>query len=618
MVLAPDWTRAVHHDGSNAYISNPYPALGETVTIAIRVPSDAPVSGVFCRLLEDGEFRHLQMHPQPADAPFTRWTLDWTIHQPRTEYSFKLVSSDGAFYFSTQGASRADHPLTYDFAILANYQAPHWVRETVFYQIFPDRFHNGDPSLDVQDGEWEREGAVTRRIAWGELPIPWEKGRSIDFANGDLPGIRMKLSYLAALGVNGLYLTPIFKSSSNHRYDINDFNEVDPHLGGNQALADLRAALDEYAMRLMLDITPNHIGERHDWYQDALANPASPYAEFFKRTPDGQHFETWLGVPTLIKLNYTSQKLRDAMYRDPDSAIRRWLAAPYRIDGWRLDVANMTGNLREDQLDHEVWRDMRPYAKGDNPDVYLMGEYFQDATPHTQGTELDAAMNYQGFNTPTRRWLGGEDIGVADGKPWGDPTLLPTEALAEQYRRFMGAVPYVIALQQFNQIGSHDITRILRVVKGDKALVKLGTALLMCFPGVPCLYYGDEIGMDGGKDPDNRRCMPWDEAEWDHDMLAFARAWIAERRTNDALQSGGYQLLYAAGDTLAFLRQSAAQRLVFVGHRGSDAAVTIPLWHGGFADGLTLTDRLSGAAFRVQDGGLTLHLAHGQALLLEG
>jgi alpha-glucosidase len=616
MVLAPEWTRAVHHDGSEVFVSNPYPALGETVTLRIRVPSDAPIASVFCRLLEDGEFRHLSMCRQPTGGMFDWWVLDWTLHQTRTEYSFKLLSPEGAFYYSTQGASRADHPLAYDFVILANYQAPHWVRETVFYQIFPDRFYNGDPSLDVQDGEWEREGALTRRLAWGELPLPWEEGRSVDFANGDLPGIRMKLEHIAELGANGIYLTPIFKSASNHRYDISDFAEVDPHLGGNQALADLRAAMDERAMRLMLDITPNHVGVTHHWYQDVLSNPTSPYAEFFIRTPDGQHFETWLGVPSLLKLNYHSDKLRDAMYRAPDSAIRRWLAQPYRIDGWRLDVANMTGNLREAQLDHEVWQEMRPYAKADNPDVYLMGEYFQDATPHTQGTELDAAMNYQGFNIPTRRWLGGEDIGVADGKPFGDPTLLPTEALAEQYRRFMGAVPYVIALQQFNQISSHDITRILRVVQGDKALVKLGTALLMCFPGVPCLYYGDEIGLDGGRDPDNRRCMPWDESEWDHDLLAHTRRWVQLRRQHRALQSGGYQLLYAEGDTLAFLRQTTDQRLVFVGHRGQPTIVTIPLWLAGCADGETLSDLVSGAAYNVENGGVTLQLGHGEALLL--
>jgi alpha-glucosidase len=225
-------------------------------------------------------------------------------------------------------------------------------------------------------------------------------------------------------------------------------------------------------------------------------------------------------------------------------------------------------------------------------------------------------MNYQGFNTPTRRWLGGEDIGVADGRPFGDPTLLPTDALAEQYRRFMGAVPYVIALQQFNQISSHDITRILRVVKGDKALVKLGTALLMCFPGVPCLYYGDEIGMDGGKDPDNRRCMPWDESEWDHDLLAHTRRWVQLRRQHRALQSGGYQLLYAEVDTLAFLRQTTDQRLVFVGHRGQPAVVTIPLWLAGYADGETLSDLVSGAAYNVENGGVTLQLGHGDALLL--
>lgn len=618
MVLTPDWARAVHHDGSEVYISNPYPTLGETVTISLRVPSAAPLTGVYCRVLEDGEFRHPAMTRKQVSDAFHIWSLEWPILQPRTEYSFKLLTAEGSFYVSTQGVSRADHPVFHDFLILADYQAPHWVREAVFYQIFPDRFHNGDPANDVQPGEWMREGAPTTRMAWGDIPQVWEKARSVDFAGGDLQGITQKLAYIQSLGANALYLTPIFRAASNHRYDASSFNEIDPHVGGDEGLAELRRALDERDMKLVLDITPNHVGITHDWYTDAVADLNAPSAEYFIYNEQHRTFETWLGVASLIKLNYNSQKLRDEMYRKRDSALRRWLAEPYRIDGWRLDVANMVGNLREAQLDHEVWADMRPYIKHDNPQAYLLGEFFQDGTPHTQGAELDAAMNYQGWNTPTRRWLGGADLGISDGKAWGDPVPMPTEAVVEQYRRFMGAVPYVIALQQFNQLCSHDTTRILHVAQGDKALVKLGIALLMAYPGVPCLYYGDEIGMEGGKDPDNRRTMPWDEADWDHDLLAYTRQWTALRGQQHALQHGGYQLLHGQGDTIAFLRHSQQQKLVFIGHRGTTLTVSVYVGSGGFSEGATLTDVLSGTVYTIQDGSISVELAHGAAVLLTG
>lgn len=619
MSVAYDWTLGVHHDGSEAYVSNPFPAHGETVTLTLRVPSHAPVKGVYVRLLLDGEFFHRQLMPKHVRGNVHFYAVDVTLEQPRLEYAFKLMTDDGAYYYTTNGISRADSPLFYDFVLLAGYQAPHWVRDAVFYQIFPDRFCNGNPANDVQDGEWEREGAQTRKLAWGDTPIPWIKGRSVDFFGGDLEGITQNLGYLEALGVNALYLTPIWRAASNHRYDASSFDEVDAHLGGNSALAELRSALDERQMRLVLDITPNHVGVTHDWFIAAQADPNAPTAEHFFYDPERQYFETWLGVPSLIKLNYTSPRLRDAMYRSESSALRRWLKPPYRIDGWRLDVANMTGNLKMNQLDHDVWREMRPILKGDNPNLYLLGEYFQDATPHTQGEELDATMNYQGFNTPMRRWLGGEDIGVADGKGWGDTVRLPSEALAQQWRAFMGAVPYVIALQQFNQLDSHDVTRILHVVEGDKALAVLGIALLMGFTGVPCLYYGGEVGMTGGKDPDNRRCMLWDESTWDKDLLMRTQRLISIRKSSPALKHGGFQLLYAEGDTVAFLREAVSQRVLVVGHRGDALAeLRLPLAHGGIADGTTLFDLLTDTSYVANNGTIVLKdVAHGQAFLLE-
>ncbi|MCA9890842.1 MAG: maltodextrin glucosidase, partial [Anaerolineae bacterium] len=476
------------------------------------------------------------------------------------------------------------------------------------------------PSNDTQAGEVERNGLKSTKPNWGELPTPWLKSRSLDFFGGDLQGIIDKLDYLQDLGINALYLCPIFTASTNHKYDIQDFWQVDKHFGGNEALVALRKALDERGMHIILDITTNHIGNRNPWYLDAVENPNAPTADFFDYDPDTGKIDTWLGVPLLIKLNYKSQKLRDRMYRDADSALRFWLNEPYSIDGWRLDVANMTGNLRENQLDHEVWHEMRPYIKGEHPQAYLLGEYFMDGTPHLAGDELDASMNYTGFNIPARRWIGGEDVGVADGKPWGDTELLPSSAVAEQWLRFMAAVPYAITLQQFNQLCSHDTTRILRVAGEDKALVRAGAALLIGFPGTPCIYYGDEIGMTGGKDPDNRRCMPWDESEWDCDMLDYYRNLVSIRKNSSALKYGGFQVLFAEGDLLAYQRHTPDQTIIVVVYRGQGESpgYQIPAWQGGLEDGAQLRDLLSGRTFTVANGHLPLSgLQHGQALLLE-
>ncbi|MCA9912679.1 MAG: glycoside hydrolase family 13 protein, partial [Anaerolineae bacterium] len=440
----------------------------------------------------------------------------------------------------------------------------------VFYQIFPDRFYNGDPSNDVQNNEYTRKGYPTLQRKWGEEPYPWSEAGSMDFFGGDLQGITQKLGYLQELGVTAIYLCPIFEALSNHKYDITDYHNVDSHFGGNQALVELRAETEKRGIKLMLDVTTNHCGYAHPWVKAVMDNPDADTAEFFYRDIKTNEFEYWLGVPSLVKLNYTSQRLRDRMYRDEDSALRQWLQPPYSIDGWRMDVANMTGNRALGQLDHDVWHEMRSYLKQDNPEAYLLGEYFPDGTPHTQGDELDATMNYQGFNTPMRRWLGAADLAHHDKHPYSDTHLLPTEALAEQWDRFMAVTPYPVVLQQFNQLDSHDTTRLLDVVGGDVALAKMGLALLIAFPGVPCIYYATEIHMEGGKDPHNRRTMRWDERSWDQDLLAYTKQLIALRKESHTLKHGGFKVLHAQGDLVAFGRMSTDATMIVVGYRGSE------------------------------------------------
>lgn len=614
------WTAGVHHDGSALFVSNPTPALGETVTISLRVVGKTPIRGVFLRSCPDGEPWMIEMQPSLIQENTVWYKADLAVTMPVNPYRFKLITPEGAYYFTALGISRADAPDSGDFKLLADYPAPSWIKGAVFYEIFPDRFHNGDPSNDVRDGEWEVRGAKTKHRPWGEMPLHYREGRTLDFYGGDLQGITRKIDYLHDLGVNALYLTPIFSARTNHRYDIMDFFEVDPHLGGSEALIELRAGLDRVNMKLILDVTLNHTGWFHPWFQAAQASKDSSYYEFFTFNNHPNDYVSWLGHASLPKWNYRSQKLRDQLYRAEDSVLRYWLRSPFRIDGWRLDVANMQGKQGAVQLGHEIGREIRAAIKGHSPEAYLLGEHFHDGTPHLQGDELDASMNYQGFTFPVRRFLAGKDLGADWNANWADTHPLPAEFAAKQISRFMGAVPWVIAQQQFNLLGSHDTTRIMTVLDGDRALTRLAVVLLMTFPGVPCIYYGDEIGMTGGNDPFNRACMIWEPEKWDRDLYDLHRKLAALRKSAPALREGGFQVLYAEGSLLVYQRQSREQQLVVIGWRGghNPLGARIPLWPGDIADGSVLHDLISGTSFTVKDGVINLlELSHGMGLILE-
>ncbi len=619
MSQLPPWATYIHHDSSEVFLSEIAPRIGDVITVSIRLPSDADLRALYLRSRPDGEWKRIRMALDSRQGWYDIWSAELPITMVHNNYCFHFLTADGSFYFNQGGLSPIDSPDWFSFTVLGDYDPPAWVREQVFYQIFPERFANGDPSNDRRAGEPTLMGKPTLKREWDERPQPYPESRTVEFFGGDLQGITRNLDYLTDLGVTALYICPIFDAETNHFYDIRNFDQVAASLGGNKALADLRHELSQRGMKLILDITPNHIGFHHPWYVDARQNPAADSADFFFRDTDTGAVEYWLGVPVIVKLNYNSQKLRDRMYRADDSAMRKWLRPPYSIDGYRLDVANMTGNYRRTQCGSDVWREMRAAIKAENPDAYMMGEFFQDSSPHLQGDQLDASMNYQGFNTPVRRWLGKGDLGVADEQPFGDPNPLPTESLALQWRQYLTAIPYIIALQQFNQIGSHDIDRILRVVGGDTALVKAGLALLMAFPGAPCLYYADEVGLDGGRDPDNRRPMPWDAALWDHDLRRYHQRLIAIRCNSHALQHGGFQILHAAGDLVAFMRQSRRELIVIAVWRGADnmAETAIDAKLANLQDGDSLTDLLIGERYTVSAGALPLSgLAHGQALLL--
>lgn len=627
------WHASIHHNGAAPYVSELYPKLGETVQLRLRVGLDAPVRGVYLRTFPDGEQALAPMRREPDDAAAQWWTAVLPIREPLVHYRFILIAAGGVCFYSAAGPS-AHVPLDgTDFRIIADYDAPQWVHTAVFYQIFPDRFANGDPATDPQPGEYDYRGHGPQTYPWGAPPHP-DQPPPLVFYGGDLPGVTQRLDYLQDLGVNALYLNPVFTAYSNHKYDVADYEQVDPHFGGNAALADLRRALDGRQMRYLLDIVPNHCGYWHPWFQAALENPDAPEADFFTFRQHPEAYESWLGVWTLPKLDYRSHELRRRIYDGETAVFRRWLREPYSADGWRVDVANMLGRQGETQIGAEITRGIRHAVKETQPDAYLMGENFFDATATLQGDQWDGVMNYAGFTHPLWYWLAGYTLGAHGLKErLVSPAPWPTAALAQAWQQHLAAIPWQIALQQFNLLDSHDTPRIRTTLGENDALHRLALAVQFTFPGVPCIYYGDEIGMVDDPALHSRGCMVWDEAAWDHDLLAFYRRLIALRRETAVLQTGGFQLLAVEPETVAFQRMGEGGRkngrrngrkngrsygrILTIAHRHAAPrpAGPLPVAHGGIPDGARFVEIFSGKELVVANGALPLP-AHPQGATL--
>lgn len=604
----PVWLASVHHDGSGNYVSNPYPQLGESVRLRLRVGSHAPVKRVFLRTFPDGEQALTPIQLDCVDPPNQWWQVEVEITEPVLHYRFIVQAEDGVWFYSANGALEHDPLDEFDFRLLANYQPPGWVFEQVFYQIFPDRFANGDPTNDPQPEEFEFRGSRPQTYPWGKAP-PQDQLFSITFYGGDLEGIRQRLDYLADLGVSALYLTPVFSAYSNHKYDVIDYDHVDEHFGGDEALVRLREALNQRKMRYILDIVPNHTGYWHPWFQKAQADRTAPEAGFYTFGGHPQEYASWLGVWTLPKLNYTSPELRQRIYGAPQSVFRRWLRAPFFADGWRVDVANMLGRQGATQLGVEVAQGIRQAVKDTQPQAYLIGENFFDGSKQLQGDQWDGVMNYAGFMKPLLAWLVGYRQGahglheqIVSPQPWS------SSALAATWRERLAAIPWATALQQYNLLDSHDTSRIRSVVMGNDALHRLAAIVQFTYPGVPGIYYGDEVGLLDDPQLAGRACMTWEPAYWDQELHAFYKALISLRRTSPILQGGGFQILMIEQDVIAYQREHPAGRIIVVAQRSSQPrpAGAMPVFHGGVPDGTRFREYFSGLQTQVLDGGLIL------------
>jgi len=560
-----------HHDGSALYVPNSSPSLDDVVPVFLRAPISSDVERVHLRQVIDGEPSFSEAVIDRVTATDTWWRADLRCHNPVSNYRWLLIDRHGnSRWLNARGMVDWDITDRHDFAVTTHAPAPEWASKAVFYQIFPDRFAPPvGPGLDGPVPPWAH---VSGWADPAELDGP---GAMTQLYGGSLRGVISKLSHLCDLGVNTVWITPWFPANSNHRYDASSFDSIDPVLGGDDALTDLSRALHERGMRLLGDLTLNHTGAAHDWFLKAQADETSDEAGFYYFLDHPDSYESWIGVPSLPKLDHTSAELRRRFYEGTDSVAARWLKPPFDLDGWRIDVANMTGRLGPIDINHDIAAAVRATVEATRPDGLLIGEHAHDATSDLDGSGWHGTMNYAGFSRPMWSWLRGTEF---DAEFLGVParvSVRPASAVAETMKDFMASVPWQSAVSNMNILGSHDTAR-WRTVAGDAGRAKVGTAMLFTFPGTPCVFAGDEIGMTGADNHSARSPFPWqDQDHWDKSIFDHYRSLTRLRRQTDALANGGLRWLSTGDDHMTFARETPDETVIVHAARAAHSAVAL-------------------------------------------
>lgn len=554
--------------------------------ISLWVSGDDLPHRVVLRYEKDNEETSVQMTRQkaaPAEGIVAwRGVIDLSEGQPRRRYSFKMLWLDKQRWLTPQGIGSIPPARLEQFAVDLPDDGPQWVQDQIFYQIFPDRFARSEQRTPEQDRIYYHHAAKRDIILrdWDE-PLIADAGGST-FYGGDLDGISENLSYLKKLGVTALYLNPIFTAPSVHKYDTQDYRHVDVQFGGDHAYLRLRKNTQRYGMRLMLDGVFNHSGDTHQWFDrqqthgsGASHNPQSPWRDFYSYNQDGQALD-WLGYSSLPKLDYHSSNLVDEIYQGDESVVRHWLREPWGIDGWRLDVVHMLGEEGGAKNNLLHVSGITKAAKETKSDAYILGEHFGDARQWLQTDAEDAAMNYRGFTFPLWGFLANTDISY-------DPQHIDAQTCMAWMDEYRAGLSHQQQLRMFNQLDSHDTARFKSILGKDAARLPLAVVWLYCWPGVPCVYYGDEVGLDGNNDPFCRKPFPWNPDQQDLGLLALYQRLGKLRHKSRALRHGGCQVIYAEGDVVVFVRVWQNERVLVAINRGDEALRTLPwnpLLHG--------------------------------------
>ncbi|RIW35298.1 alpha-glycosidase [Bacillus salacetis] len=443
-----------------------------------------------------------------SDQLFDYWFASIEPPFRRLRYGFLLEDEQESHFYGDRGflpgpTNDVGDYFCFPFLNSADvFKAPAWVKDTVWYQIFPERFANGNK-------EWDPDGT----LPWGSTdPKP------DNFFGGDLQGVIDGIPYLKELGITGIYFTPIFKAHSNHKYDTIDYFELDPQFGNKDTLKELVNACHDNGIKVMLDAVFNHSGLYFAQFQDVLENgERSVYKDWFHirefplRKEPLPNYDTFAFEPSMPKLNTENPEVREYLLE----AGRYWIKE-FDIDGWRLDVAN--------EVDHSFWREFRKETKAIKPDLYILGEIWHDSMPWLRGDQFDAVMNYP-FTTNILNLFAKESIGPRQ--------------FVESMTQVVHMYPKNVMEAAFNLVGSHDTPRILTECGDNKEKVKQIFTIMLTFIGSPCIYYGDEIGMTGGADPGCRKCMEWDSSEQDRDLFSHIQKLVSLRKKHRLLANEG-------------------------------------------------------------------------------
>lgn len=626
--------KALFSDGTKDYRSPAEPRENDKVTIRFRTKRDNVDMVWLC-----SREKKQRMKRTETKWDFDYYSVEIQLGSEPFFYYFKVVTGILECYYDRYGVN--DKPREeYYFCIVPGFSTPEWAKGAVMYQILVDRFYNGNPAGDVLDGEYYYVDGPTKHVEnWAHCP----QGISVrEFYGGDLEGVRQKLDYLQELGIEVLYFNPLFVSPSNHKYDCQDYDYIDPHVSNivvdegavlpegckdntqaaryitrvtdkrnleasNAYFAKFVEEVHAHGMKIILDGVFNHCGSFHKWldreklYEQqggyapgAYVSGESPYRDFFafqnqEAWPDNGSYEGWWGFETLPKLNYEgSQELWNYVL----DIGRKWVSPPYNVDGWRLDVAADLGHSPE--VNHRFWKEFRKAVKAANPNAVILAEHYGDPKSWLLGDEWDTIMNYDAFMEPITWFLTGMEKHSDERRTdlWGN-----ADNFIGGMRHFMASMLTPSLQVAMNELSNHDHSRFLTRTNhivgraehvGAKAaeegvnyaVMREAVTVQMTWVGAPTVYYGDEAGVCGFTDPDNRRTYPWGREN--KELLAFHKEMIRIHKQEKPLRKGSIKLLYAERNVLAYARFQEDEQIIVILNNSKDLKeLTVPVWFAG-------------------------------------
>lgn len=624
---------ALFCDGTSDYVIPAEPGIHEKVRLRFRTARDDAQE--VC-LISGGET--LQMQKMSSGEVFDYYETEVQLTDTMFVYYFRIKSESEELCYHRCGVS--EHPVEYyNFRIMPGFSTPAWAKGAVMYQIFVDRFCNGDPSNDVEDGEYVYIGEPVCKVKdWNEFPAAMDIRR---FHGGDLQGVLDKLDYLEELGVEVIYFNPLFVSPSNHKYDIQDYDYIDPHYGviiedggevlpegekdntratkyqkrtgdirnleaSNRLFAKLVEGMHTRGMRVILDGVFNHCGSFNKWMdreriyepqpeyeKGAYVSAQSPYRDFFhffdereEAWPYNKNYDGWWGHDTLPKLNYEDSPTLEEYILNIG---KKWVSPPYNADGWRLDVAADLGYSNE--YNHIFWENFRKAVKSANPQALILAEHYGDPGEWLQGDEWDSVMNYDAFMEPLTWFLTGMEKHSDERRTdlWGN-----ADNFVNTMNHFMASMLTPSLQVAMNELSNHDHSRFLtrtnhivgRVAQlGSKAaeeginlaVMREAVAVQMTWVGAPTVYYGDEAGVCGFTDPDSRRTYPWGQEN--RELVEFHKEMIRIHKREKPLRTGSLKMLSWSSNVLAYARFQEDEQIIVVLNNSKELKeVTIPVW----------------------------------------